>query len=255
MLELLQILILGGVVSLLSVFLGFGGGTILVPLLPLFLGLSIKEAIATSSFIVLMNSSLNSISFARKNLIDWRLVKFFALPSVFGAWLASRWTVTSSELLSAVLVALIFSFLVFLTYLGPERSPKKLRQAGLVTFLAAGLLVGSIAGITGIGGGAFIVPLMIAGAWTIGAKVSPTGNAVNVLAGGTSALTFALSSYLIQYSTAVSILVASQVFSYFLRPKQGVLADQTRRRAVLFYLGLVSLVQICKALQLSLSGL
>lgn len=254
MVELLQILILGGVVSLLSVFLGFGGGTILVPLLPFFLGLSVKEAIATSSFIVLMNSFLNSVSFARQGLIDWRLIRYFAIPAVLSAVVASSWIISSAENVTAILVAVIFASLVWITYLGPAKAPQFLRRSKTWVLIFAGLSVGAVAGVSGLGGGAFIVPLMIAGAWTIGAKISPTSNAVNFLAGGSSALTFAFSSDLVHYSTAVSVLVVSQFISYFLRPKQGLLADQTRRRAVLFYLSVVTLVQIGKAVSLSLGA-
>jgi uncharacterized membrane protein YfcA len=250
--ELLQILLLGVVVSLLSVFLGFGGGTILVPLLPIFLGLSVKEAIATSSFVVLMNAFLNSVSFARQGLIDWRLIRLFALPALLGAVLASLWIISSAEHVTALLVAVIFVFLVWITYLGPSKAPHFLRRSTAPVLIIAGLSVGAVAGVSGLGGGAFIVPLMIAGAWTVGAKISPTSNAVNFIAGGSSALTFALGSELVHYSTAVSILVVSQMFSYFLRPRQSLLEDQTRRRAVLIYLGLVTLVQLGKAIQLSL---
>lgn len=242
---------MGGVVSLLSVFLGFGGGTILVPLLPILLGLSVKEAIATSSFVVLMNAFLNTASFARQGLIDWRLIKFFALPSIAGAIVASYWMISSSEQMTAILVAFIFVFLVVVTYLGPEKSPRFLRRGTVQTLLFSGLSVGAVAGVSGLGGGAFIVPLIIAGAWTVGAKISPTSNAVNFLAGGSSALTFAFGSHLVHYSTAVSILVVSQVFSYFLRPLQDRLSDQRRRSFVLVYLVFVTLTQMAKAYQLN----
>jgi uncharacterized membrane protein YfcA/formylglycine-generating enzyme required for sulfatase activity len=86
----------GGLVGLLSGFIGVGGGFMIVPALTLFGELSMPVAVGTSSLIITMNSLAGLIGqLADRGLmipIDWRLALSLSLASAVGTFLGSRRT-------------------------------------------------------------------------------------------------------------------------------------------------------------------
>jgi uncharacterized membrane protein YfcA len=86
----------GGVVGLLSGFIGVGGGFMIVPALTLFGELSMPVAVGTSSLIITMNSLAGLIGQLadRGSMIpiDWRLALPLSLASAVGTFFGSRRT-------------------------------------------------------------------------------------------------------------------------------------------------------------------
>jgi formylglycine-generating enzyme required for sulfatase activity/uncharacterized membrane protein YfcA len=86
----------GGLVGLLSGFIGVGGGFMIVPALTLFGELSMPLAVGTSSLVITMNSLAGLIGQLadRRSMIpiDWRLALLLSLASAAGTFGGSRRT-------------------------------------------------------------------------------------------------------------------------------------------------------------------
>lgn len=141
--------------------LGSGGSILTVPILVYLVGQPDKVAIASSLAIVGSISLIGAVPFALSRRIDWRSVLFFGLPgmagSVAGAFLSRFVSGTFQLLLFAVIMLLAAIFM-----LRPQKqeadgahTPHALWKVGL-----EGLIVGTITGLVGVGGGFLIVPAL-----------------------------------------------------------------------------------------------
>lgn len=74
----------GLLVGLVTGLIGAGGGFLIVPALVMLLGLGMKEAVATSLFIISMNSLLGFFSSLDKVDVDWTFLLTFSAISIAG---------------------------------------------------------------------------------------------------------------------------------------------------------------------------
>lgn len=74
----------GLMVGIITGFIGAGGGFLIVPALVMLLGISMKEAVATSLFIISVNSLIGFGSSLDKISIDWAFLLTFTSISVIG---------------------------------------------------------------------------------------------------------------------------------------------------------------------------
>lgn len=74
----------GLLVGIITGFIGAGGGFLIVPALVMLLGVSMKQAVATSLFIISINSMIGFISSLDKVVIDWHFLLSFSALSVVG---------------------------------------------------------------------------------------------------------------------------------------------------------------------------
>ncbi len=65
-------------------FLGVGGGFLIVPVLVFVLGLSMRDAIATSLFVIALNSASSLATHAFDGSIDWTIVLLFVIGGISG---------------------------------------------------------------------------------------------------------------------------------------------------------------------------
>lgn len=151
--------------------LGSGGSILALPVLTYLVGQPEKLAIASSLAVVGGISVIGAIPYVWKRLVDWRSVAWFGLPGMFGSWLGAM----AAQGLSGAIQLLIFSAVMLAASLrmiaAGRSSPTMPRStmplstmAGLhsVRRLAgAGLLVGMMTGVIGIGGGFLIVPALV----------------------------------------------------------------------------------------------
>lgn len=77
----------GLLVGILTGLVGAGGGFLIVPALVMLLGMEMKEAIASSLFIIAMNSLLGFFLTLDKVVVDWGFLMIFTSLSVFGIFL------------------------------------------------------------------------------------------------------------------------------------------------------------------------
>ncbi|HAA88027.1 MAG: permease [Verrucomicrobiales bacterium] len=83
-------IIIGALAALLGSLLGVGGGIIMVPAFKGFLGLSMKQAIATSLAVMIVTASVASFRYAQEGLVDWKIAGFAAIAAVVAALLGSE---------------------------------------------------------------------------------------------------------------------------------------------------------------------
>lgn len=74
----------GLLVGLVTGFIGAGGGFLIVPALVMLLGLNMREAVATSLFIISINSLIGFFSSIDKIEVDWPFLLSFSALSVAG---------------------------------------------------------------------------------------------------------------------------------------------------------------------------
>jgi uncharacterized protein len=160
--------------------LGSGGSILTVPILVFLLGHQEKIAIPESLAIVASIAAVGAVSSMFVKQVHWRSVVWFGLPSMAGAFVgawASQWLSGAAQMLvfSALLLPAAYRML----------SPKELQPRMCRPFClsGAGLIVGSLSGLVGVGGGFLAVPaLMLLGGLSLR------------LATGTSLVVIALSS-------------------------------------------------------------
>ena len=85
-----KISLLGILIGLLSGFVGAGGGFLIVPALFLFAKTPMKMAVGTSLLIVSSQSLIGFTGDIMENqIIDWKLLSFFTLASIFGIFIGN----------------------------------------------------------------------------------------------------------------------------------------------------------------------
>ena len=82
--------LVGALAALLGSLLGVGGGILMVPAFKSFLGLSMKQAIATSLAVMVVTASVSSFRYASAGLIDWKIAGFAAIAALVAAYFGSE---------------------------------------------------------------------------------------------------------------------------------------------------------------------
>lgn len=85
--NLLLLLILGALTGLITGLVGAGGGFIIIPILVLLAGLPMKKAVATSLFIIAINSLLGFLGDLGHSKIDWGFLIPFSAIAVIGIFI------------------------------------------------------------------------------------------------------------------------------------------------------------------------
>ncbi|HXG83482.1 MAG TPA: sulfite exporter TauE/SafE family protein [Pyrinomonadaceae bacterium] len=113
-------LLAGFGVGVLTGFLGVGGGFLIVPALVMFGGLSMKEAIGTSLFVIFLNCVAGLIGHASQNGFDWGLtaqVTALAVAgTIFGTLLSHKLEAQKLQKGFAVFVLVVAVFLITKNY-------------------------------------------------------------------------------------------------------------------------------------------
>ena len=82
--------LVGALAALLGSLLGVGGGILMVPAFKSFLGLSMKQAIATSLAVMVVTASVSSLRYAGAGLIDWKIAGVAAIAALVAAYFGSE---------------------------------------------------------------------------------------------------------------------------------------------------------------------
>lgn len=148
-------------------YLGIGGGLVLVPALswifsrdPATAGIAVQMAVATSLATMLFSSLSSVLAHQRRGAILWPIVKLLLPGLLVGALLA---TVIADRISSTSLgqVFGIFALLVGLQLLRGSAQMGHRPFPGRIQCSAAGLAIGSVSGLLGIGGGSMTVPWLL----------------------------------------------------------------------------------------------
>ena len=141
------------------------GGILLIPALHALAPLSIQASMATALFTFIFTGIVGTALFQRRGSIEWRLAVPLcaggALFGAVGAWANARLDSRPLALMLAVLIVLAG---VYTLFGGPERRAAafagrpRMQQALL---FAIGAATGFGSGLTGVGGPALAVPMMV----------------------------------------------------------------------------------------------
>ena len=161
--------ILGALVVGVSLGLfGSGGSILTVPVLIYLLHHTDKVAIAESLAIVGAVALIGAIPYARARLVDWRTAILFGLPGMagtyLGAWIAA-YVAGYVQLLVFAGVMLLAALQMWRRSRGSTATMRSTRRESdhrsIVRIGADGLLVGTLTGFVGVGGGFLIVPALV----------------------------------------------------------------------------------------------
>ncbi len=145
--------------------LGGGGSILTVPILIYALDVAEKSAIASSLFVVGTTSAVAAIAHARAGNVVWRTALVFAAASMVGAFgggLVARY-------LPSTLLLVLFAIIMFFTALAMWRGrahseasdeTRVVVELPLLKIVIEGLVVGTVTGLVGAGGGFLVVPAL-----------------------------------------------------------------------------------------------
>jgi uncharacterized membrane protein YfcA len=142
--------------------LGSGGSIVTVPLLVYVVGHSEKASIAESLAIVGIISLFGAIVRARAHEVDWRSVVIFGPLTMVGAFAGGALSDFLTGPVQLLILAVIMLGAAVLMARPPKLEPAGAeRTSGVAALAAAGLGVGIVTGLVGIGGGFMIVPALV----------------------------------------------------------------------------------------------
>ena len=160
---LFLLLILIFFISLVLTMVGLGGGLIFSPLFVL-LKFPISTAVSASLFLNGIAASSAAITYFRKRMIDVKVGLPLLITSTacapIGAMLTAKTNVQVFSLIMALVIFLAAMRMLFSSR--PEATEAQISTLRRVMGGGGiGVLIGVMAGLLGIGGGVFIVPLLI----------------------------------------------------------------------------------------------
>src|SRR5918995_1369414 len=169
---------------MLSGLVGVGGGIVFVPGLLYVGGWRIQDAVAASLVIIIFSSLSGTIRNARSaDPVNWRVAGLLSLavaPSSLIGVLISR---VSPEVVVKVAFATLLIALAYPTARGGGEYDSGSKDIPLPLVFLAGILIGALSGLVGVGGGVVMVPLMVLGMGLTTKRAVSTSLAVILLTG------------------------------------------------------------------------
>jgi len=163
----LMILVLGLVAGFVAGFVGIGGGVVMVPvLLEIFRrwGLPgdsvVQAAMATSLCVAVFATGSAIVRHHRQKRILWRLVPYLIPGSMAGGWAAAR---LATRLPGRALQLVLAGLMTLAAIRMLTENEVKARPATTVVWwkgLLVGIMVGMVAGLSGLAGGIVLVPAL-----------------------------------------------------------------------------------------------
>lgn len=187
--QLILLVVLGVCGGTLSGLVGVGGGIVFVPALLYVAGWDISEAVAASLAIIVFSSLSGTIRNARsENPVSWRTAGLLSLavaPSTLIGVAISR---VSPDILVELAFATLLLALAYPTAKGGAGSVEGVKNIPVALVMVAGVGIGTLSGLVGVGGGVLMVPLMVLGMGLSTKTAISTSLAVVLSAGAVGAL-------------------------------------------------------------------
>ncbi|WP_300671674.1 sulfite exporter TauE/SafE family protein [Soonwooa sp.] len=178
--------------------IGGGGSILTVPVLVYLFQIDVVLATTYSLFVVGATSLVGSVSYFRNNLIDFKTVITFGLPSIVGVYLSRHFIlpqipntlfeIGDLEITKSMFLMLVFAVLMLVASFKMIKKDKRPtlqnnQKYNYPFVIFQGLVVGIITGFVGAGGGFLIIPALV------GLLKTPMKKAI-----GTSLLIIAINS-------------------------------------------------------------
>lgn len=188
-----------GVAAALYSAVGHGGASAYIALMTL-IGLAPAEVRPAALVLNIVVAGLGAVRYVRAGRFDWQVFWPFALAAVPAAFLAGSIELPAQIYRPLLAVALALAALRYLIWPQVDAS-KEAHPPKRWIALVAGAVLGALAGLTGIGGGVYLSPLLVYAGWSDPQRATGIAalfivvNSVAGLAGRLSSLA-ALPSYL-----------------------------------------------------------
>jgi len=150
-------------ISLVLTMVGLGGGLIFSPLL-LLLGYAKAEAASVSLFLNLVAAGSAAFTYARKKMVDFSLSIPLIVSSGLAAPIGSRLNVHLDLKPFLVTMAIVLALAGMRMLMSSPKADETTAPGGKIKIIGGigiGAGIGLMGGLLGIGGGVFIVPLLI----------------------------------------------------------------------------------------------
>jgi len=160
--ELLPIILIAFLIAVLFSLLGLGGAIIYTPLF-FWLGFDLLTAIPMALFLNMITTASASLTYLKHQLVDKKIAYIFIAPSIMGA-LVGSYLANKVDMKLIILFLSIVLLIAALRILFFNNIGYKVKQAGNKKILAGAILaliIGAISSLIGIGGGTFMVPLLL----------------------------------------------------------------------------------------------
>jgi uncharacterized protein len=157
--------------------IGGGGSILTLPILVYLLGINPVLSTAYSLFIVGSTSLVGSVSYMKKGLVNYKTAIIFAIPSFIAVFLTRKYLmpaipdelftlvnfVVNKDLGIMVLFALVMLMASYsmITDNKPEADENQALKYNYPLIAAEGLVVGTLTGLVGAGGGFLIIPALV----------------------------------------------------------------------------------------------
>jgi uncharacterized membrane protein YfcA len=166
--DLLVIILIAFLVSVLFSILGLGGAIIYTPLF-FWLGVPLLTAIPMALLLNAITTASASITYFRQHIVDLKIgppiIFTSILGTIVGSYMASRVDTKILVLMFSVILVIAALRLLFFNTIKSSINGTEKYLIGTV----GGFLIGVISSLLGIGGGTFVVPMLMVFFWIPGA--------------------------------------------------------------------------------------
>lgn len=219
-------LALGTVIGVLLGLLGGGGSILAVPALAFGVGLDLEQAIPISLMVIGTASLVGAIPKIRERKINWRMAGVFAacgIPATFAGSAVER-LLPQSVVMIGFAAVMVFAGIRMLMDRGDTGTACQVGDSGIdwrrcaPRSIPAGVAVGFLTGLFGVGGGFLIIPalvLMLGLEMSIAVGTSLVIIVANSAAGLISHLSGASIDWAITVAFAGTAIVASLIAGHF----------------------------------------
>ena len=232
------------IVASISIVGGLGGGVILVPLLVSVFGVPLKVVIGSVLISLVVPASIGAWGAWRRHELDFKLALLFETPTAIGAYFGARITTSLPDEVIIVIFSSISLFLSvnmikkslrlrsgeegqaqsrfwsFVGNISPVRILSKQDEEyhiSIPSLILFGLIIGTLSGMLGVGGGWIKTPLLIIG-FQVPTKIA-TGTAlfmilITALVGGTTHILEGNADYWLILSLGIGLGIGANIGNY-----------------------------------------
>lgn len=159
--------------------IGAGGSILTIPVLVYLIGISAVDATSYSLFIVGVSAFIGVLRYVKSNLVCFRTVMVFGIPSVISIFLTRKYllhaipchlfSIGGVEVTKNGLLMILLAVLMIIAAYTMLRKPPSIRidreknneQYRYFLIFQQGVVVGALVGMVGAGGGFLIIPALV----------------------------------------------------------------------------------------------
>ncbi|WP_457747421.1 sulfite exporter TauE/SafE family protein [Sulfurimonas sp.] len=232
---MIELVVLGASVGMLSGFFGIGGGTILVPLL-LMLGYETKTAIGISVIQMVFSSIYGSYLNNKKGTLDVAMVLVIGLGGFAGALLSGYIAASLSDTTLELIFLAFATFALLRVFFHVHDETKKQKNVNKFLLFSIGVALGAVSMTIGVGGSIILVPILVAFLHVPLKKATSAGLFFVVFSSVSGLISHAMKGH-VDYESGIIIGSASLLGVYLgIHLKHIVSAKLQKKLLVSFYL-------------------